>query len=148
MADLLRSAADGLRAEPRIEVDCGAVNGQTLRAPPRALAQALKSLLKNAQEASQAGATVTLRAAVQSAEVAIEVVDRGCGMAQPVLARAGEPFFTTKEPGRGMGLGLFLTRTVVERLGGVLTLSSEAGSGTRALLRLPLSSAKKESSAW
>jgi two-component system sensor histidine kinase RegB len=69
-------------------------------------------------------------------------------MAQPVLERAGEPFFTTKEPGRGMGLGLFLTRTVVERLGGVLTLSSEAGSGTRALLRLPLSPTKKETPAW
>ena len=65
-------------------------------------------------------------------------VDRGSGMAQAVLARAGEPFFTTKEPGRGMGLGLFLTRTLVERLGGELLLSSEAGAGTRALVRLPI----------
>jgi two-component system sensor histidine kinase RegB len=59
-------------------------------------------------------------------------------MPEAVLARAGEPFYTTKEPGRGMGLGLFLTRTLVERLGGELTLSSEAGAGTRALVRLPI----------
>jgi two-component system sensor histidine kinase RegB len=54
-----------------------------------------------------------------------------------VLARVGEPFFTTKEPGRGMGLGMFLARAVLERLGGSLTLSSAVGVGTRAVLTLP-----------
>ena len=136
--ELLRSAVDGLRAEPRIEVDAGAVDGRHVKVPPRAVAQALKSLLKNAQEASGPERAVSLRANVGERSVAIEVVDRGAGMPQAVLARAGEPFFTTKEPGRGMGLGLFLTRTLVERLGGELTLSSEAGAGTRALVRLPI----------
>ncbi|HEY2745100.1 MAG TPA: ATP-binding protein [Polyangia bacterium] len=138
IAELLRAAVDGLRAEPRIEVDSGSVDGQRVKVPPRALAQALKSLLKNAQEASGPERAVSLRANVGATSVAIEVVDRGAGMPQAVLARAGEPFFTTKEPGRGMGLGLFLTRTLVERLGGELTLSSEAGAGTRALVRLPI----------
>lgn len=138
VADLLRSSVDGLRAEPPISIDIAQVNGQRVRVPRRAVAQAIKSLLKNAQDASTEDSAVSLRAAVNGATVAIEVIDRGSGMPAAVLARAGEPFFTTKEPGRGMGLGLFLTRTLVERLGGELVLSSEAGVGTRALVKLPL----------
>jgi two-component system sensor histidine kinase RegB len=52
-----------------------------------------------------------------------------------VLARAGEPFFSTKEPGRGMGLGLFLARVFAERFGGSLTLQSDRG--TTAVLEFP-----------
>ncbi len=143
VAELLRSAVDGLKSEPRIDVDVGSINGQTVRVPPRALTQALKSLLKNAQEASPPDRAVSLRAAVSGDRLAIEVIDRGAGMAPAVLARAGEPFFTTKEAGRGMGLGLFLTRTVVERIGGELAISSEAGGGTRALVKLPLAHAAR-----
>ena len=60
------------------------------------------------------------------------------GMAPEVLARAGNPFFTTKEPGRGMGLGLFLARTVIERLGGRLEIESVVGRGTIVMIMLPL----------
>jgi two-component system sensor histidine kinase RegB len=58
-------------------------------------------------------------------------------MTDEVLARAGEPFFTTKEPGRGMGLGLFLTRSVIVRLGGRFHLSSSPGEGATAVVELP-----------
>jgi two-component system sensor histidine kinase RegB len=59
------------------------------------------------------------------------------GMTADVVRRAGEPFFTTKPPGEGMGLGLFLVRLVAEKLGGSLRLESELGKGTRAVLELP-----------
>ncbi len=58
-------------------------------------------------------------------------------MSDEALRRVGEPFFTTKEPGRGMGLGLFLTRSVVERLGGELRFKSTPGQGTIATVRIP-----------
>jgi two-component system sensor histidine kinase RegB len=64
-----------------------------------------------------------------------------------VLARAGEPFFTTKPstgPGHGMGLGLFLTRTVLERVGGRLELESSPGAGTKATLVLPSATASTD----
>jgi two-component system sensor histidine kinase RegB len=58
-------------------------------------------------------------------------------MSGDVLARAGEPFFTTKAPGRGMGLGLFLCRAVVESLGGEVELESKTGLGTTASIVIP-----------
>jgi two-component system sensor histidine kinase RegB len=58
-----------------------------------------------------------------------------------VLARVGEPFFTTKQPGRGMGLGVFLARAFVESRGGALVIESDPGRGTRAEVRLPAGAA-------
>ncbi len=59
-------------------------------------------------------------------------------MAGDIIARVGEPFFTTKAPGRGMGLGLFLARAVIEGVGGTLTIDSVDGSGTSVHVRLPI----------
>jgi two-component system sensor histidine kinase RegB len=69
--------------------------------------------------------------------VRIVTVDRGAGMTPETLGRAGEPFFTTKAPGAGTGLGLFVTRSTVEQLGGRLTLDSRPGLGTTATIMLP-----------
>ena len=72
----------------------------------------LQNLLKNAQDASEGkGARWSSRAKLADQQVRIEVRDRGVGMPREVLERIGEPFFTTKPPGRGMGLGSsFLAR--------------------------------------
>ncbi len=60
----------------------------------------------------------------------IVVIDQGVGMTEETLARAAEPFFTTREAGRGMGLGLFLAQSVAERYGGGVSISSSEGAGT------------------
>lgn len=67
----------------------------------------------------------------------LRVRDNGCGAPPEVAARAGEPFFTTKGPGRGMGLGLFLVRTFAERLRGHLAHRFRPGRGTEVEIRLP-----------
>jgi two-component system sensor histidine kinase RegB len=109
-----------------------------LRVPPRAFGQALRGIVKNAQEASPPGGTVALRVQAVAAGLSFEVRDQGPGIPAAVLDRVGEPFFTTKPTGRGMGLGVFLARTTLERLGGQLRLAS-AASGTTASLELPSS---------
>jgi two-component system sensor histidine kinase RegB len=58
-------------------------------------------------------------------------------MPAELLARVGEPFFTTKQPGQGMGLGVFLARALCERLGGSLDFDSKPGRGTVARVVLP-----------
>ncbi|MPY86289.1 MAG: sensor histidine kinase [Luteitalea sp.] len=109
-----------------------------VRVPARSLVTALVGLLKNALEASPPASHVTLAVTSGKGRLRLRVEDRGAGMAPEVLARAGEPFFTTKPPGAGLGLGLFLTRALAEQLGGALRLESAPGSGTAATLELPL----------
>jgi len=108
-----------------------------VRVPPESLAQALRGLLQNGLDAGAPEGRVKLSVANGSDRVRIVVHDEGPGMDPAILDRAGEPFFTTKEPGRGMGLGLFLARSVIERLGGTLQLDSSAGAGVTAVLELP-----------
>lgn len=100
-----------------------------------AMVQAISSLLKNAFDASDTSSDVWLRFARRGDMVRIEVQDRGVGISPDIRRRLGEPFYTTKEPGQGMGLGLFLTRTFAERAGG--TLQFDTGDGTTAILEIP-----------
>jgi CheY-like chemotaxis protein len=69
--------------------------------------------------------------------VRITVSDTGAGMDRTVLARVTEPFFTTKEPGKGTGLGLAMAKGFVEQSGGTLIIESELGAGTSVILWLP-----------
>ena len=73
--------------------------------------------------------------------VRLSVIDTGVGMDEQTLARAVEPFFSTKETGRGTGLGLSMVHGLAAQLGGAFALSSTPGQGTRADLYLPLSGA-------
>ena len=100
------------------------------------IVQALSSLLKNAFDASEAASPVILRFTQQDSMLRIEVHDRGVGMSAEARRRAGEPFYTTKEPGRGLGLGVFLARALAERSGG--TLRFEGDAGTMAILEIPV----------
>ena len=69
--------------------------------------------------------------------VLVEVIDRGRGMNEAEVSRAGEPFFTTKPAGAGLGLGLFLVRAFADQMGGTLFLRSTPGQGTSVVLQLP-----------
>jgi two-component system sensor histidine kinase RegB len=97
--------------------------------------QAISSLLKNAFDASDDRHRVILRFGSRDGTSRIEVHDRGVGMSADARRRAGEPFYTTKEPGKGLGLGLFLVRIFAERAGG--TLEFVDNEGTMAVLELP-----------
>jgi two-component system sensor histidine kinase RegB len=99
------------------------------------MVQAISSLVKNAFDASGNDDRVILRFAARDGMARIEVRDHGAGMPPDTHRRAGEPFFTTKEPGKGLGLGLFLVRTFAERSGG--TLDFEINAGTMAILEIP-----------
>lgn len=108
----------------------------SVAAPPRALEQALLVLLRNGFEASGPEDAVTLRIERRDGHVRFEVSDRGTGMSAELLRRAGQPFFTTKEPGRGMGLGLFLVRLVAQQCDATFSIDSTPGAGTTCLLEL------------
>ncbi len=118
----------------------GLLDAPVLFLPRQALVRALLSLLRNALDASPEGAGVRLEveAGVGSDSTLIVTVrDGGCGMTPDVLARVGEPFYTTKPPGQGLGLGLFLVRQLAEQLGGRFSIESLPSRGTTARMILP-----------
>lgn len=137
--ECVRAALEQLESTERVGVEVArGAEACAVSAPRRALAGVLAGLVRNALQASPASLPVRIHLARHGEQCWVEVRDQGRGMTPDELRHAGEPFFTTKPPGAGMGLGLFLTRTLVEHLGGQLTLESAVGAGTTARLELPL----------
>jgi len=114
---------DGPRPAPEIFAD------QSLR-------QSLLILLNNAADASPHRVEVTARWDQQL--LSLTVADRGNGVAPDHIDMLGRKFFTTKAPGQGTGLGLVLTASTVNRLGGTVRWSNRADGGLAAEVRLPL----------
>lgn len=110
--------------------------GQNLHMGFRTLCRTLKGLLNNSIEASKMGKHVQMKWFTKDGMIVIEVTDHGIGMSQEVLQQATEPFFTTKET--GMGLGLFLTKTMAEQFGGKIELASTPENKTTVSVFLAL----------
>jgi len=104
--------------------------------PRAAFAQVLGNIVRNALDASPPDAPVVIDASAGETTV-VRVTDHGCGMDAGTLQRAREPFFTTKPPGAGLGLGLFLADRFARDLGGTLLIDSKPGAGTEIRLELP-----------
>jgi len=106
------------------------------------LLQVVVNLVVNASQAfldNRASVNqILVRAYGDGEYVVIEVEDNGPGMDEVTKQRAVEPFFTTKEPGQGTGLGLFLCSSIIESLEGRLDIESEVGHGTKVIVRLPV----------
>lgn len=108
---------------------------------------AILNLVVNAQDAMQAGGTLTITAAnvVHAGDgslatgryLRLAVIDEGHGMDAATLARAAEPFFSTRGAGKRAGLGLSVVQSLMAKAGGALRLESQPGAGTRAELWLP-----------
>jgi len=102
---------------------------------PRLLAQAIETVVTNAAEAMPAGGRLVVRLEGGRDGTQLSFADTGPGIPAAVLPRVSEPFFTTKT--RGLGLGLSITRRIVERFGGRLEIFSTEGTGTIVRMHLP-----------
>lgn len=142
LAAAVGHALHELRAQARLDVDlvsrvpddvlvCGGVE---------VVGRILSGLLGNAVESIPIGrkGRVDVSARVDGSTVRVVVEDDGQGMSSDTLRRAFDPFFTTKPLGRGSGLGLPITRGLVEGIGGQIWLESEPGKGTRVAVELPI----------
>jgi two-component system NtrC family sensor kinase len=101
--------------------------------------QVLLALMMNALDALPQGGNlwVTTRLSREDNAIRIVVRDDGCGIAPEILPRLFEPFLTTKETGRGVGLGLAISRSILERHNGDIEVQSEVGRGTTFTVTLP-----------
>jgi len=146
--DLVTLIEPSLRPAVRLDAqfDLGALAVVT---DPNQLDTAILNLCLNARDAMPEGGLITIRAArhslsdanVQGLErgdyVCLAVTDEGEGMDDETLAKAAEPFFTTKGVGKGSGLGLPMVHGLAAQSGGKLVLKSVRGRGTTAELWLP-----------
>jgi signal transduction histidine kinase len=132
LAVLLETRAE----EAGVVLELGGDQSLVLDADSRKLRQALLNLVLNAIQASPRGATVYLEVARACDGARITVRDGGTGMTPEVLDRIRKPYFTTKES--GTGLGLAVARGLVEQHGGRLEIKSVPGTGTTAIVSLPM----------
>jgi PAS domain S-box-containing protein len=155
MADLIESA---LTPGVSIELELPAGSPLVL-ADVNQIEMALLNLIINARDALSEGGLITVGLTSRTDKeapgpigpgnyVVLSVDDNGGGMSAQTLAKAIEPFFTTKPVGEGTGLGLAMIHGLAEQLGGALFLASEEGKGTTASIWLPAIVAAAKSSEW
>ncbi|NGM21327.1 PAS domain-containing protein [Roseomonas stagni] len=150
----LAALLEGLRdliarsAGPRVTVATRVAPGlPAARVDPHALELALINLVVNARDAMPEGGRIELTVALASSPaglppgryLSVAVADTGHGMDATTLARAVEPFFSTKGPGQGTGLGLSMVHGLAHQSGGALRIDSTPGEGTTCTLWLPVS---------
>ena len=106
-------------------------------ANPHRIGQVIMNLVVNARDAMPNGGRLTIETSNVGQTVMLAVGDTGCGMDDETRARLFEPYFTTKEPGRGSGLGLATVYDVVTQCGGQISVMSDAGAGSTFKIYLP-----------
>lgn len=135
---LTNASLDGLMGRGRVQLHLPTnAHTATIRVPLDGLSQALRGLVQNALDADDSDRPVKITLDRQENFWRWRIQDRGPGMTETQMNRVSEPFFTTKPPGKGMGLGVFLAQNVVNRLGGSIHFESKLGQGTCVTVKLP-----------
>ncbi|MCM3092938.1 MULTISPECIES: PAS domain-containing sensor histidine kinase [unclassified Cytobacillus] len=111
-------------------------NVYMIECEPNQLKQLFINIIKNAIEASKEGGKVTVTLLEEDQQLTILVKDNGCGMSEDRLNRIGEPFYSSKE--KGTGLGLTVSFKIVQSHNGSIHFNSEKGKGTEAVIKLPV----------
>jgi two-component system, cell cycle sensor histidine kinase and response regulator CckA len=123
---------DGIELVTRLSPSLARVN-----ANPHQIGQVIMNLVVNARDAMPSGGRLTIETGNVGQAVMLAVGDTGCGMDDETRARLFEPYFTTKEPGRGSGLGLATVYDVVTQCGGQISVTSGSGAGSTFKIYLP-----------
>ncbi len=114
-------------------------NLPVIHSDPPLMRQVFLNLMVNAAQATGPGDTIEVTTrSVGTDAIEITVHDTGCGIPEEHLSRIFLPFFSSKEEGKGTGLGLALARGIIQRLGGRISVTSEPGLSTTFTIRMPI----------
>jgi PAS domain S-box-containing protein len=102
------------------------------------LHQAILNLLDNAGQSIESEGTISIKTFTEDHNLILSISDTGSGISEENLPKIADPFFTTKETGMGMGLGLSITQNIIEEHKGKLTFNSVLGKGTEVIISIPL----------
>ncbi len=109
-----------------------------ISADKKQLQEVFFNLIRNAAQAIEEKGKITIRAEEKDDKINIEIEDTGHGISEDKIGQIFNPFYTTKDPGKGMGLGLFIVRQVVERNRGRISARSRVNGGTTFILEFPV----------
>jgi len=120
-----------------------AENLPRVQCDPAQMEQVVLALVMNALDAMPKGGNLWVTTSLSENAAAYEICvrDDGTGISPEILTQIFEPFLTTKETGKGVGLGLAVSKSIVERHGGTITVESEFGKGTTFTVTLPFEGA-------
>ena len=154
--DALRNTLSMLTPQPMMEsIQCRLAlkaSQDVVLANPNRLQQVFLNILLNSVDAlaetAQEGKemTLTVRSENRGGHIRLSFMDTGPGIPPKEVAHVFDPFYTTKEPGRGTGLGLSVCYRIVESLGGSIRAESDVGVGTQIMVSLPLAPGQGEGS--
>jgi two-component system sensor histidine kinase RegB len=143
LQDLLHYALSQFNERQRLQISLEIPSSAPLLyIPKRIFGRTIRGIVKNSLDASPEGSPVKILCRLEANHLKIAVSDTGSGMDQEQRLKACEPFYTTKEPGKGMGLGLYLAKSAMERVDGQLDIDSSPGIGTTVTLTFALDKIK------
>lgn len=133
------ASLEGLLGRGRVQLTMpDSAHTEKLHVPLVGLSQAMRGLVQNAIDADPSDRSIFVDVSCETNAWKWKIRDQGQGMSPHQLSRVSEPFYTTKPPGKGMGLGVFLAKNVLRRLGGSIDIESKVGQGTCVTVLLPV----------
>jgi signal transduction histidine kinase len=110
----------------------------TLKGNVGKLHQVFINILNNSIQAIPEKGTINISTKKVRQNLVVEIADTGTGIDEKDLKRITDPFFTTKDPGDGTGLGLFITYSIIKEHNGTLDFESQRGKGTKTIISFPV----------
>ena len=102
------------------------------------LQQVFLNLISNAIDAIGKDGLIEVKSRKDNSSIHVNIIDNGQGISEEMQSRIFEPFITSKERGKGTGLGLWVSHNILEKMGGTITLESEVGKGTVFTVQIPI----------
>jgi PAS domain S-box-containing protein len=143
IAEAISMAQLSLRADS-IQIEERLNSAPTILAKSEDIQQAFFNVIRNGLQAIGQTGTLAIESIVEASQVSIRIRDTGAGIAPEDLARIYDPFFTTKGPDEGEGIGLFVVRQIVEKYNGGIEFESNVGEGTVCTITFPAQEPKGE----
>jgi len=139
--DLVNEAVDAIKRQvpAHVKLEVRVPEDIQINLDPGRMRSVLINLMFNAVQAMESGGTLSIKAKQKEnkAELRFQVQDTGCGISEDNMSKIFDPFFSTKEVGKGSGLGLSIIYGIVELHGGRIQVTSKEGEGATFTIFLP-----------
>ncbi|MDA9982794.1 ATP-binding protein [Gammaproteobacteria bacterium] len=130
--------------DDRIDIRSALVPVPAISAKPEEVLQIFFNVIRNGIQAIEGAGRVDISSGRQDDRVWVRIEDTGTGIPAEHLSKIYDPFFTTKDPDQGEGMGLYIVQQIVKKYDGSITLESQPGTGTTCIIQFPVADNSEE----